>query len=577
MKLHISDDVKFTRDIVTQTLIVYGGKGMGKTNLGTVLCEEFWRARIRFSYIDPMGVMYGIRHAGKSPGIPVLILGGVHGDIPIEPTAGAVVADLVVDEDVSVIIDISRFPTGKMWSVGQRIRFVTDYVKRLYERQGEKMRPMMQFIDEASRYCPQIIPHGRPDLAECVGAIEAFAEEGRNIGLGLTLLAQRSARLNKSVAELADCMIAFRIVGPNSIKAIVEWFGEHIPKERWSELIETLRKLPRGSALVVSPGWLEFEGVARIRHRETFDTSGTPKSGRRRQAHGKGATVDLSKYLERMAATIERAKTEDPKALRTEIAKLKAELAKKPAPVSAPPEKAKKEFVLDRTAVGALGKAVDRCIALRPSLAKLDQRMEVIGQQCTNLFAAVVAAQDKMITAAKPAELRAFEFAEPIKRGSIPAPKITQGPNLKLGQRRILNVLKQLSDRRLSRSEISTLSGTPLGTLPSYMSGLRSNGMIDETESGVTITNAGQHESHVDTPLGITDVVARWTLKAGQKRILDFVLQSVGSSRQAVSETLGIPMGTMPSYLSGLRRAGLIEENGKGLMPGHALFMGGGR
>src|SRR6266568_3272240 len=86
-------EVSFPLDVVTQTIVVYGGKGMGKTNFGTVICEECDTAGLRFSVIDPMGVFHGLRHAadGKSPGIRVLILGGKHGDIPIEPTGGAVV------------------------------------------------------------------------------------------------------------------------------------------------------------------------------------------------------------------------------------------------------------------------------------------------------------------------------------------------------------------------------------------------------------------------------------------------------------------------------------------------------
>jgi hypothetical protein len=109
-----------------------------------------------------MGVLWGLRFdvSGKGPGVEVLILGGIHGDIPIEPTGGAVVADLVVENDVSVIIDISRRPDGSMWAIAERVRFVTDYCKRLYQRQGEKRRPLLQLIDEAARFVPQMVRKG---------------------------------------------------------------------------------------------------------------------------------------------------------------------------------------------------------------------------------------------------------------------------------------------------------------------------------------------------------------------------------------------------------------------------------
>ena len=96
--LKISNNLSLPRSAVTSTIIVYGGKGMGKTNLGSVLVEEFTKTGDRWSVLDPMGVWWGLRHSsdGKGPGIECVILGGAHGDIPIEPTGGAIVANLVV-------------------------------------------------------------------------------------------------------------------------------------------------------------------------------------------------------------------------------------------------------------------------------------------------------------------------------------------------------------------------------------------------------------------------------------------------------------------------------------------------
>lgn len=328
-QLKVSQDLTLPTDTVTSTLIVYGGKGMGKTNLGSVLMEELDAADLRFAIVDPVGVWWGLRHGvdGEGRGIEVLILGGIHGDIPIEPTGGAVVADLVVDEDVNVLIDISRRPDGTMWSIGERIRFVTDYAKRLYQRQGERRRPIMQVIDEAARFIPQTVRKGEEYVAACMGAIATLVEEGRNVGIGVTLITQRSARLNKDVAELADMMIAFRTVGPNSRRAVLDWLGEHVEKERHRELGDRVRKLGVGSALVVSPGWLEYEGVVAFRARRTFDSSKTPRPGEQVRASGPGAKPDLAKYQSRMAETIDRAKADDPKELRKKLAAAEKENA----------------------------------------------------------------------------------------------------------------------------------------------------------------------------------------------------------------------------------------------------------
>jgi hypothetical protein len=329
-ELAISRKLELPTDAVTSTIVIYGGKGTGKTNLASVLVEELAANDLRFAVIDPMGVWWGLRHGadGTSKGIKVLILGGIHGDLPITPESGALVADLVVDEETSAVIDISRRPDGSMWNISERIRFVRDYTKRLYQRQGEKRSPIHQVIDEAARFAPQIIRHGEGDVAACMGAIAVLVEEGRNVGIGVTLVTQRSARLNKDVAELADCMIAFRIVGPNSMSAVLDWLGEHVEKSRLKEIGAQLRSLPRGSALVVSPGWLEFEGVVAMRARKTFDSSKTPEAGADVRAPGQGAKVNLDKYKERLASLIEEQAANDPKALKARVAELEKQLAK---------------------------------------------------------------------------------------------------------------------------------------------------------------------------------------------------------------------------------------------------------
>lgn len=328
-KLGISNELALPLDAVTQTIVVYGMKGMGKSYLGGVFVEELYDAGLRFSVIDPMGVWWGLQHGNRrdQSGLEVLLLGGKHGDLPIDPLAGEVVADLVADETISVVIDISRHANGKAWSKGEKVRFVKTYMTRLYERQVEQRRPIMQIIDEAARYAPQKLGYGETDESHCQGAIAMVCEEGRNLGIGMTLLTQRSARLNKDVAELADVMIAFRTVGPNSVSAVTDWLGEHVQKERHKAIVEQLRKLPIGSALVISPGWLEFEGAVSIRGRRTFDSSATPKSGRALVAPGLARKPDLDKYRQRMTETIERAREQDPKEQRLRIKELERQVA----------------------------------------------------------------------------------------------------------------------------------------------------------------------------------------------------------------------------------------------------------
>jgi hypothetical protein len=270
-----------------------------------------------------------------------------------------------------------------MWGVGERIRFVNEYGKRLYQLQGsltdgKRREPIFQLIDEAARFMPQTIRQGEVDAAKCLSTWSTIVEEGRNVGIGVGLLTQRSARLNKDVAELADVMIAFRTVGPNSVAAVMDWLGEHAPKEKIKGYVEQLRSLPRGTALVVSPGWLQIEAVVPMRARETFDSSSTPKPGEHaRKVSGKGAAPDLAKYTERMKATIERAKEDDPKALRQTITQLRSELAqertrKLPAIASTPVKADPQEIAKIRADILAEAQGfLDQCKA--EARRRLDQ------------------------------------------------------------------------------------------------------------------------------------------------------------------------------------------------------------
>jgi hypothetical protein len=574
-KLHIADKLKLPVDTVTATIIVYGGKGMGKTVLGAVLCEELAAAGQRFAVIDPMGVFWGLRHSadGSGPGIEILILGGRHGDIPIEPTGGAVVADLVVDESVNVVIDIKCRADGKMWSRGDRIRFVADYCTRLYERQGERMRPLMQIIDEAGRFIPETIRANQPEISRCAGAASELVEEGRNVGVGVTLITQRSARMSKAVSELADAMFAFRTVGPRSVEAILDWFGEHVPKERWKELIDQLRKLPKGTALVVSPGWLEFEAPAAIRMRHTFDSSATPKAGKERRASGEGARPDLGKYIQRMAETIERVKGEDPRELKKQIAELKKELAAKGTPVAVQKPEVKWEALLAaekkgyergvkeaRKAWGPLARAVDT--ACRMLQANVPAEMEWKEQP-----------EPVARPAARPAEVPGWapepRSAPPAPRPPSPAPASGSTAKLGEGEKKILAAIAQYP-AGATRQQLTVLTGYKRSTRDRYIQYLAAAGRIAVSGDRVLATEEGMAALGPDfEPLPTGNELRRhWlvTLPEGESKILKLILDAhpFSVARDAITEATGYQRSTRDRYIQYLQARQLVEAVGRG-------------
>lgn len=625
-KLEISESLALPAvETTTQTLVIYGGKGMGKTNLAAVIAEELAKAGQRFSVLDPVGVSWGLRYArdGKGEGLKVLILGGIHADLPIEPTGGAVVADFVADEEVNVVIDISRRADGRMWSNGEKIKFVTDYCTRLYERQGERRRPMMQLIDEAGRFVPQQIPRGAENIAACVGAIEQLVELGRNVGVGVTLITQRSARMNKSVSELAECMIAFRTVGPRSVDAILEWFGEHVPKARWNELIEQLRTLNRGQALIVSPGWLEFEGVAQIRPRETFDSSSTPTAAEKKMTRRASKIPNLDAYRERIAQTVEKAEASDPSKLRAknatlerdlrqareqlEAAKAKPAAAVKAAPALTDGDRAQLENLATQYEMSrlALGDAVDRVLAhslkqhealelsLRATLQSVREGMREDLERKRLLKAAErLAGVLEQLEAPAPKA----PAAAPSSRPSAPAkPRkpialdgesriLTPAGELKRHARAILTVLAQNPDGR-NRTQIHLLAGyQPSGDTSVAFAEMIGRGWIAEAGKGLTITAAGLSALGPFDPLPTGAELRRFILEgsklsSAERKILKAAFDAHengegGVTRARLHELAGLkPSGDTSVAFSKFLKLGWLEEaNGGGLIASGLFF-----
>jgi hypothetical protein len=314
--LRVSDDLALPLEAVTETFAIFGKRGKGKTNAAVVLVEELFRAGLPVVVLDPIGVWWGLKASsdGSGPGLPIYVFGGQHGDLPLTPTGGAVMADLVVEQRIAMILDLKGF-TG-----GERSRFVTDFAKRMLATNSE---PVHVVIEEADAFVPQ---RPYPGEQEMLGAMDRMVRWGRSSGIGCTLVTQRSAKVNKDVTTQAEVLVAFGITGPQDRDAIDDWIKYHDGGQRRHEVLESLASLPPGTAWLWSPGWLETLQQVRFRRRETFDSAATPRVGGQRVTPTLAA-VDLDRLRERMAATIEQAEANDPKALRRRVADLERQLA----------------------------------------------------------------------------------------------------------------------------------------------------------------------------------------------------------------------------------------------------------
>lgn len=313
--LTIAEGLTLPLDAATRRMAVLAMSGAGKSNLAVVLAEQMHAAGIPWVAIDPKGDWWGVRSNGngKGAGLPVPILGGLHADVPLEPRGGKLVGELIVDERLTCVLDVSEFDDRQaMWG------FLIDLGETLLRR---NRAPLHVFIEEADEVLPQKASE-KGNLPKCLGVWQRVVKRGRFRGIGTTQITQRSASLNKDTLYQAEALFALRCAGKGDRQAIEGWV-EH--NRASGEIVASLPSLADGEGWVSSPAWLKIARRVRFDRRRTFDSGETPfldaNVGGRKPATL--ADVDLAALTRRMASTIERAKADDPKALRAEIAQLR--------------------------------------------------------------------------------------------------------------------------------------------------------------------------------------------------------------------------------------------------------------
>lgn len=314
--LQIAEDFTLPLDAVTETFAILAKRGAGKTYTGMVMVEEMIKAGLPLCVIDPLGVWWGLRVSadGQGPGLPIIVLGGDHGDLPMTPEMGAQVAQVVVSTRTPLVLDLSGF------SRGQPEHFVADFAENIYRLNRE---PLHLFIDEADIFVPQQ-PNARNQRS--LNAIDDIVRRGRVYGLGVTLIAQRAAKVNKDVLTQTEVLIALRTAGPQDRQVVDEWIKQNAEPDQRAAILSSLAELPRGTAWLSSPGWLGEIRRVQIRTRETFNSSATPKIGQAVQTPIVAASVDvaaLRELLEVAGAPV----ADDAEALRRRIADLERQLA----------------------------------------------------------------------------------------------------------------------------------------------------------------------------------------------------------------------------------------------------------
>lgn len=583
-QLRIAAGLGLPLDFATKTAAILAQRRKGKTYAASVIAEEMVAAKQPFVALDPTGAWWGLRAAadGKSEGLPVIVLGGQHGDVPLDRTAGRLIADLVVDEPGYYVIDFSLFESGE----AER-QFAVDFAERLYRAKGQpgKDFPLHLFVDEADRFVPQQLRKGSNETSpRLLGAFEAIVRRGGLRGLGTTLISQRAAVVNKNVLEMLDILIALRTIGPNDRDAVAGYVKAHGTKDELDAMMGSLASLEIGEAWIWEPGAEPplFRRI-RIRQRHTFNSSATPKAGEKRAEPKRLAAVDLASLQKRMAETIEKAKADDPRELRKRIAELERSIKTAPKIVenrqadTKPAVKIQEKLVVTDAQLAHL----DRQIA---AVEKLADRMSAtvtspvaaLRQQLSELSAAVKTVRQPALPLARPAApVRSTPVPQNRPINGVRSPSVMQASasgGVTPAKQKILNGLAFLHGIGLAQADktqlalivgVSPTSGGYFNNLGS----LRSDGLIEYPSGGtVALTDAGRAIASTDGVPSTTDELhdaIRAKLPPAKWRIVETLIAAYPNPlpKDDLAERIGVSptSGGFFNNLGSLRSLGLID------------------
>ncbi|SLH40934.1 ATP-binding protein [Mycobacteroides abscessus] len=594
--IELAEGIWLPLEFATSTMAVLANRGGGKSAVTHLLVEKMYSAGVLAVVIDVKGDWWGIRSSadGKGPGLPFVIFGGENGDIPLEPSAGTLLADLIVDDRIPAVLDLSHM------SKTNARRFATDFSERLYSRNRE---PLHVVIEEADVLVPQ---RATSDTARLLGAMEDLAKRGRHRGLGMTIVSQRSQETAKSVLELMETVVLLRMTGPRSIKAVQDWIGVNADQDENTvrTIISGLPSLPVGEGWIWSPGFLRVCERVSFPMFETFDSHATPTVGDIRVVPKARADIDMERLGAEIAATAERARENDPRALKTELSNVRRELADALSRGEQAMQQVRdhERLIAERDReIGELRSLIKQ-LQSTPRTAEavkfLRSASELVGSALTALAEDPVEVSVPALNgAAAPLSDGAplpdsAETAETVavagfssQRSTAPATPAERPLPVKFraGAQRMITSLARMAPLRLTPAQwgmVAKLRHTG-GTWSTYLGELKRAGLLDESPAGFTLSEAGwDFVGARPDPMTAVELQQHYLgiLRKGAARMLQAVIDAypkgLSRARLAAASEIAESGGTFSTYLGELRRNGLIEQKDE-LIVATAVLMHG--
>ncbi len=137
---------------------------------------------------------------------------------------------------------------------------VARLTKELFDsRKAGKIPPFLLIVEEAHNYCPE---RGFGNTVSS-SILRTVASEGRKFGMGLCIVSQRPAKVDKNIISQCNTNIILKVTNPNDLKAIIQSV-EGLTSQTYNEI----QRLPIGTALI-SGASIQIPIMMEVRTRET--------------------------------------------------------------------------------------------------------------------------------------------------------------------------------------------------------------------------------------------------------------------------------------------------------------------
>ncbi len=247
MEINIAKEIDLDpQNVLTGRCCIIGQSGSGKSYLVGVIVEELCKAGLPFAIIDTEGEYASLKSAFR-----IILVGEDGADLPTDTDPSRLFRSSI-EGNVPIVFDISE--------VLEKDKYVDSILTSLYKTEDKIRSPYLVIIEEADKFCPQVVRKER-------NPIEEISVRGRKRGIGLMVATQRPANISKNV--LAQCSYGFigKLTTENDIRAIDILFED---KKR-------LLAIPKLSTGEFTAFGLGYDDPFHIKQRSVLHTGSTPR------------------------------------------------------------------------------------------------------------------------------------------------------------------------------------------------------------------------------------------------------------------------------------------------------------